>query len=99
MRFNVDPEKKASDDEILELLEGSFEEEMNILEEREQALKVCLEKFGDEEKKLFEVCYNDKMTIKSAAQLLGRKVKGLYKTMTRLRKLLLGCINKQMEAV
>lgn len=84
-------------DEIAELLEESFEEEMNILEEREKALKVCLEKFGDEEKKLFEVCYNDKMTIKKAAQVLGRKVKGLYKTMTRLRKLLMGCINKQLE--
>ena len=82
-------------DDVEELLEQTFTEKSDHFEFREQALKHCLQKLTDDEQLLFKLCYNEKMNIRKAAEYLNRNAKGLYKTMSKLRKLLLNCIREQ----
>ena len=84
-------------DEITNLLEDTLNSKADYLEQRIDALQHCMNKLGTAEREIFEKCYSKEMKIKEAAAELGRKVKGLYKTMARLRKKMTECVDTQVK--
>lgn len=93
--------KKARDkhvfsEELLELIaDESLEQEERLSGERE-ALKVCMTKLKDQQRKILTFVYHSDKSIKEAAESLGKTATALYKILRRLRELLLNCIEKEM---
>jgi RNA polymerase sigma-70 factor, ECF subfamily len=84
-------------DEISQLLEETINQKADYLENRLDALQLCMNKLGQNERDIFEKCYSKELSIKDAALTLGRKVKGLYKTMARLRKIMSNCVDAHFK--
>lgn len=93
--------KKARDkhvfsDELLEIIsEEALEQEEVLLHERD-ALKTCLSKLQDKQRKVLVSVYQTDQSIKTAAESLGKTATALYKMLRRLRELLLSCIEKEL---
>ena len=84
-------------DEISSLLEDTLNTNADYLQQRIEALQNCMNKLGSAEREIFEKCYSKEMKIKDAAAELGRKIKGFYKTMARLRKKMTECVDNQVK--
>ena len=94
--------KKARDrhvfhEDLIELLAVEYEEAEESLREERKALRVCLTKLGDNERKLLLGCYARGMKINQMAEKLGKTPTSLYKRVNRLRKLLSSCISRNVE--
>lgn len=83
-------------DEVFELLDKDFLRKMPELENRTQALSECLKELHPEDRKVFETVYNKEISIKDAAAQLKRKVKGLYKLMSRLKDRMKICVDRRV---
>ena len=58
----------------------------------------CLSKLSEKDRRLVEERYRDGATTTSAAQVVGRSVAAAYKALGRVRKVLLGCVQRNWEA-
>ncbi|MCM8541440.1 MAG: sigma-70 family RNA polymerase sigma factor [Lentisphaeraceae bacterium] len=84
-------------DEIFNLLDREFISKAAELENRTQALAECLKQVHPEDRRVFETVYNKELSIKDAASQLNRKVKGLYKLMSKLKDRLKLCVDKRLS--
>jgi RNA polymerase sigma-70 factor (ECF subfamily) len=95
-RRRIARDRLVFSEELLELLadEGTIE-----IEERERerrALDHCVERLPAPHRELVRRCYQSGASIKEAAEALGRSATALYKTLHRVRKLLLDCIERRL---
>ncbi len=80
---------------ISQLAEERMTVEPRLLLRRE-ALQFCLEKLPADNRRLVEKCYAEHGNIHQAAQLLGQSVHTLYKKLSRIRKSLRECVERQL---
>lgn len=83
-------------DEMLDIFAETAIDETKDIDKRLDILKVCLEKLGDNDRKLIKLRYDQGLKINEIADQVGRSVNGFYKTMNRVHNLLLNCINRNM---
>ena len=62
-----------------------------------QALRKCIKKLPEQERRLLSLRYEDGATIKRVAQRIERSVNTLYKTYSRIHVQLFNCIRKQLD--
>lgn len=62
------------------------------LEIRKQALQSCVNKLDEQDREFIYFRYNHGQTIKNTAKHFGRSVHSLYRSMTRIHKNLMKCI-------
>lgn len=62
-------------------------------EQRLQALRSCSEKLDQGQRDLLQTAYADGVSIKDAAETVGRTPTGLYKALARIRRNLRRCID------
>ncbi|MCM8527957.1 MAG: sigma-70 family RNA polymerase sigma factor [Lentisphaeraceae bacterium] len=84
-------------DEIFTLLDKEYNNRLSELESRTKALSECLKELHPEDRKIFETVYNKELSIKEAASQLSRKVKGLYKLMSKLKDRLKLCVDRRVS--
>jgi RNA polymerase sigma-70 factor (ECF subfamily) len=85
-------------DEALESLAQERETASDLLELRRQALEGCLAKLPAADRDLIDRHYRRGMTVPQIAELTGRNIHTLYKTMQRIRRQLLSCIDARLAA-
>jgi RNA polymerase sigma-70 factor, ECF subfamily len=86
------------DESLIEILIEERERAQPLFESRNEALKKCLEKLRQSDRKLIEDCYRQDTLIKTIADKLNRPVNAVYQSLSRIRKLLQECISRAMKA-
>ena len=71
-------------------------ENVEWLEERLHALRYCQEKLSTRDQDLLRRRYRPDGTSSCAAEELGRPVRSVYKSLSRIRKTLLECITRRL---
>jgi RNA polymerase sigma-70 factor (ECF subfamily) len=79
--------------DVIEKLES--EETVNE-DKRIEALRHCIQKLKETERRILSIRYTEGMTLKSLAQRLGLNVNTLYSRLSKNHLMLLNCIKKTM---
>ncbi|MDC0936859.1 sigma-70 family RNA polymerase sigma factor [Pirellulales bacterium] len=85
-------------DDLLEYLAERQLQDAELFEDRHQALSACLQKLQPADREMVVCCYAANTTIKQAAIELKRPVNTVYKSLNRVRALLLSCVNITLTA-
>jgi RNA polymerase sigma-70 factor, ECF subfamily len=86
------------DNEFVEAVAATAEEESELFEVRRKALGDCVSRLKDRDRDLLQSCYADGGTIKRAAEQLSRPAKGVYKALTRIRQMLFDCVQRKLAS-
>ena len=82
------------DEELVKQLAEEAIDESDSLEAERHALQACLAKLPEQQQKLVKAAYEPGTKIKDLAQQIGKSATALYKTINRMRQLLLACIER-----
>jgi len=66
------------------------------LDDRETALRACLQKLPEDRRTLVESCYCGQKSVAEVAEDMGRSTRGLYGTLRKIREWLLRCIDREL---
>ena len=91
-RKTVGTRRLVFTDKIYELLDRSAEQEAAAVDERIPLLQRCLERLGDEDRKLIQRRYRDGEKIEPIAQSLAKSVEAIGMRLLRIRKQLAECV-------
>lgn len=83
-------------DDVLAALEQTHNELESELQQRQVALRGCLEKLTASDRTLLARRYDDSSTIKSLAEETGRTVKTLYRRLDRIRESVAACVERKL---
>jgi RNA polymerase sigma-70 factor (ECF subfamily) len=83
-------------DDVYELLEAEASAVAASQSDRDQALQHCLTKLAPAQRELIRVAYASGLSIKEAAQVVGRSPTAFYKTLARIRDSLHRCIERRL---
>jgi RNA polymerase sigma-70 factor (ECF subfamily) len=86
------------DDALLSLLADERAHEQSVLEARRSALSFCLHTLALEERKLLDARYQRGVTVTALAELTGQPRRRMYNALDRVRRRLLDCITRRLEA-
>jgi len=84
-------------DELDELIATEFEEVMDDFDDRQEALRLCLDKLKPQDRDLVRHRYRDGAPLAEYAAKSGRSPGGLKVTLHRLRKTLRQCVDRNIE--
>jgi len=85
-------------DEFVRQVASDAIEQADDLEQRRQHLAVCLSKLRNEDRELIQQRYSVGKSGKSVAELIGRPINSVYQSLSRIRRTLLECVNRQIQA-
>ncbi|HOQ04900.1 MAG TPA: sigma-70 family RNA polymerase sigma factor [Anaerohalosphaeraceae bacterium] len=85
------------DDALLKDLADTTLDEMKDANALTEALRDCFQKLNETNQKLLRLRYQDGMTIKAIASMLGKPVFGMYKAFARLQDALQVCIENTLR--
>ena len=83
-------------DEFLDAVADAHAARADIHQSRLEALAACMDKLPGADRELIELCYAGAGSIKQAAEEIGRPVGGVYKSLERIRDVLMNCINRTL---
>jgi RNA polymerase sigma-70 factor, ECF subfamily len=78
---------------VLERIAAARREHSGLLESRRRFLPECLDKLAESDRELVARCFRQTVTVRAAAEELGRPVNTLYKALARIRTKLKECID------
>lgn len=81
---------------LLEALEPETRSVQRELDAQREALRVCLEKLSERDRRMIETRYSDEGGVEEAARVSGRSRFATYKALQRTRDSLLRCIEQQL---
>jgi RNA polymerase sigma-70 factor (ECF subfamily) len=84
-------------DEIFELLADESLENADNLVAHRSALGKCLEKLDERQKELLHLAYQPGVKFHEVAEKAGKSAQAFYKTIQRMRAMLLDCAEKHMR--
>jgi RNA polymerase sigma-70 factor (ECF subfamily) len=85
-------------EEVFDLLAEVVLEQADHLEEEHQALQSCLQKLPSDHRSLLESAYAPGVKIESLARTLNRTPMAVYKTLHRIRLILMECTQRILTA-
>jgi RNA polymerase sigma-70 factor (ECF subfamily) len=88
--------KRVFHDALLDQLAGDAALLGEELDDRRLALGECLQKLAPRDKQLIELYYGSKSTASIVAEQWGRSVHTVYKSLQRIRGLLMNCIEHRL---
>jgi len=88
--------KVVFDQEIVDVLAKTVDDMADELDDRHEALGLCLQKLHPRDRDLLMARYEPGGGVKEAARRTGRTVTTAYKALSRLRKLLLDCVSTRL---
>jgi len=84
------------DQEIVDVLAQTAGEMADEMDDRHEALSVCLQRLHPRDRGLLLARYEPGGTVEEAAKRSGRTLPTAYKALARLRKLLLDCVSTRL---
>ncbi|MBM3841433.1 MAG: sigma-70 family RNA polymerase sigma factor [Verrucomicrobia bacterium] len=90
--------KVLFDDAVLEAVAKTAADMSPELNERHEALALCLEKLHPRDRELIITRYEPGGGVEAAARRTGRTVVAAYKALTRIRRLLADCVTLRLSA-
>ena len=84
-------------DEVAKLIAEETELKSELLEQRESALSVCIQKLVENDQELVRKCYLEDSLIEDVAASLSRSTHSVYNSLRRIRKLLFECVNRAVQ--
>ena len=81
-------------DQFIEAVAAEYDSSADDLDEQLQTLAKCVEKLSSDERKLITACYQPGAVTKKVAAMLGRPAGTIYKSLTRIRRMLMDCIEQ-----
>ncbi|QDT64017.1 sigma-70 family RNA polymerase sigma factor [Calycomorphotria hydatis] len=84
--------------DFVEAMANIEEEDFELEELQRNALATCLQKLKQRDRELIEHRYAPGANGKSIAADLGRPVNAVYQSLSRVRRTLLECINREVKA-
>jgi RNA polymerase sigma-70 factor, ECF subfamily len=88
----------ALSDSFLEVIAAEARDNADDLEDRRQALLLCLSRLAPADRELIRLRYAPAETGKSLAQKLGRPANSVYQSLSRIRRALLECVKRRLAA-
>jgi RNA polymerase sigma-70 factor (ECF subfamily) len=88
--------KVVFNQEILDVVAQTAGEMAEELDERHEALGICLQRLHPRDRELLIRRYEPGGSVEEAARRSGRTLQTAYKALTRLRKLLLDCVTTRL---
>ena len=88
--------KITFDQEIVDAVAKTADEMVEELDDRHEALALCLQKLHTRDRELLMARYEPGGGVKEAAKRSGRTVPTAYKALARLRKLLQDCVTTRL---
>ncbi len=85
-------------EELLSDLADTHLSEADAAEDRHEALIHCMAKLRESDRQLVDLCYGGRFSIKHAAEQIGRPADSVYKSLNRIRRTLLKCINRVLSS-
>lgn len=85
------------DEQLIDRISHAHHQMADELEARREALKRCLARLSDSDRSLVDACYHGDRAYHQVAQSLGRPVNSVYKSLGRIRKTLLDCIERTLR--
>ncbi len=85
-----------SDDLTLSLIEAHESLEHEQLEDRRDALSVCLKKLRGRDAQLLEACYAQSTRIPEIATAWGRSTHSIHNSLRRIRRTLFECVRRAL---
>ncbi|MBI1371495.1 MAG: sigma-70 family RNA polymerase sigma factor [Phycisphaera sp.] len=86
------------DDAVLGMVERDIETDKASSAELRHALDLCLEALAPDAQRLVKMRYREGLTGPQIAESLGRNLKTVYVTFTRIHRVLADCIDKRLGA-
>lgn len=84
------------DDRFYELVSEKAARSSEELPDQIEALRACLEKLSENQKKLLSMRFKKNITIKMISQITGRPLGSLYHYFSKLTRTLGECVNRQL---
>ena len=84
--------------DVLDAVAKTVDRMSDELDSRHEALQVCLKKLNPRDREFLLTRYEPGCGVSEAARQSGRTIAAAYKALTRIRKLLLDCVNHQLES-
>tara|TARA_Y100000588_G_scaffold105982_1_gene115932 strand:- start:223 stop:810 length:588 start_codon:yes stop_codon:yes gene_type:complete len=84
-------------DEFVRQVASDAIEQAEDLEQRRQYLAACLGKLRSNDRELIQQRYSAGESGKSVAELIGRPINSVYQSLSRIRRTLLECVNRQIR--
>jgi len=88
--------KVIFDQDIVDVVAQTAGGMVDELDERHEALAICLQRLHPRDRGLLIARYEPGGTVEEAARRSGRTVQTAYKALARLRKLLLDCVSTRL---
>jgi RNA polymerase sigma-70 factor (ECF subfamily) len=85
-------------DDLLKLVAETHQQESTFAEQRRDALSDCVERLGTTERQFILDFYRNDCSAQELASASGKPLSTVYKTLTRARGALRGCIERKMAA-
>ena len=89
-------EKVTLSPELMATLAEEYEGRSDELQERRKALRGCIAKLRKEQRRLLEARYECAASMESVAAEAGMSVAAAYKSISRIRKSLHGCVRAEI---
>ncbi len=86
------------DDDLLKLVAEAHQQESTFAEQRREALSHCVKQLGAVERQFIVDFYRKECSAQELASASGKPLSTVYKTLTRARRALRGCIERKMAS-
>lgn len=90
--------KMSFSTEVVEQMADMQIDSMNLVQDRFDALKECIETLEEKEKSLIQMRYGKGIPVAEIGKLIGLTSNGVYKKLERVRARLLSCISARLRA-
>lgn len=84
--------------EVIEEIAEVALERADVLQQRSDALSICLRKLREQDKELIRSRYDNGTSIKIIAEQEGRSSDAIYKTLRRIHRSLMDCVQRSVSS-
>lgn len=86
-------------DEFVSMVADEVEQRSDALDYRREALISCLRKLNPKDRELIQKRYSPGQSGKTVAEFLNRPANAVYQSLSRIRRTLHVCINRQLTSI
>lgn len=88
----------ALSDSVIEQLAAEDSRHDEVLATQREVLDQCVEKLRQQDRQLLDARYGSETSLVALAESVGRSVRSMYVTLSRIRKQLLQCVERALRA-
>ncbi len=93
-RRRLSAEKLRFDAALLESVSDEFIRQGDLLDDRQESLRHCLDQLNPDERRLIKARYHEEWSVEKLAAATGKPTKTIYGSLARIREALFRCIER-----